>query len=124
EGHHLFVFPFEGRLVHEGLAPLVAYRISRRRPISISVSATDYGFEMLSHEPLELTEADWRGLLAPEGLLDDLLACLNATQLARRQFRDIARIAGLVFQGYPGAARTTRQLQASSELFYQVLREY
>ncbi len=124
EGHHLFVYPFEGRLVHEGLAPLVAWRLAASAPASITVSATDYGFELVAHKEIEADEETWRRLLSPERLLDDLLACLNATELARRQFRDIARIAGLVFQGYPGAARTVRQLQASSELFYDVFREY
>ena len=34
EGYHLFIYPFEGRLVHEVLASLVAYRLSLINPIS------------------------------------------------------------------------------------------
>jgi len=124
EGHHTYVHSFEGRLVHEGLSLLFAHRLTRQAPRSISVSANDYGFELLSPEPLLVDESFWRGLTHTTGLLEDLLACLNDTELARRQFRDIARIAGLVFPGYPGAAKSARQLQASSELFYDVFREF
>ena len=63
-------------------------------------------------------------LLSADNLLDDVLASLNAGELAQRRFREIARVAGLIFQGYPGAPKSTRQLQASSGLFYEVFRKY
>jgi ATP-dependent Lhr-like helicase len=124
EGHHLFLFPFEGRLVHEGLAALLAYRISRIRPISFTFSMNDYGIELLSPDPAPLEEALAAGLLSPRGLLDDVPASLNATEMARRQFREIARVAGLVFQGFPHAGKSARQLQASSGLFFDVFTRY
>jgi ATP-dependent Lhr-like helicase len=124
DGHHGFVFTFAGRLVNEGLSALVAHRAAQLQPRTISVTANDYGFELLCAEPLDLDEAAWNALLTPDGLVDDLLACLNATELSRRQFREIARIAGLVFPGYPGQGKTARQLQASSDLFYDVFREF
>ena len=40
--------------------------------------------------------------------------------MARRQFREIARVSGLIFQGYPGAPRTVKQVQISSSLLYDV----
>ena len=103
EGYQWFVFPFEGRSVNEGLAQLLAYRLSRATPASITITPNDYGFELLSSVPFELGEAEWRVLLSTDRLREDLLECLNTGELARRQFRDIARVAGLVFQGYPGA---------------------
>jgi ATP-dependent helicase Lhr and Lhr-like helicase len=124
EGHHLFVFPFEGRLVHEGLAALLAYRISRLAPISFTLAANDYGIELLSPEPAPWDEAMAAGLFSPDGLLDDVPASLNAAEMARRQFREIARVAGLVFPGYPHAGKTARQLQVSSGLFFDVLQRY
>jgi ATP-dependent Lhr-like helicase len=124
EGHHLFFFPFEGRLVHEGLAALLAYRISRLRPISFTMAANDYGIELLSPDPAPLDEALAAGLLRPEKLFEDVPASLNATEMARRQFREIARVAGLVFQGFPGANKSTRQIQASSGLFFDVFTRY
>ncbi len=124
EGFQWFVFPFEGRSVNEGLASLLAYRLSRQQPASITITPNDYGFELLSSVPFDLDEAGWRQLLSTERLRDDLLECLNTGELARRQFRDIARVAGLVFQGYPGVCARARQLQASSGLLYDVFLEY
>jgi ATP-dependent Lhr-like helicase len=124
EGHHLFFFPFEGRLVHEGLGALFAYRMSRVHPITFSISANDYGFELLSADEAPLTEALDAGLLSPENLLEDITASLNATEMARRQFREIARVAGLVFPGMPRSGKTARQLQASSGLFFDVFQRY
>jgi ATP-dependent Lhr-like helicase len=45
DGFHLFVYPFEGRLVHEAMAAILAYRISRITPITFSFAMNDYGFE-------------------------------------------------------------------------------
>jgi ATP-dependent Lhr-like helicase len=126
DGRHLFVYPFAGRLVHLGLASLIAYRVARIRPATVSLGFNDYGFELLTPEDI-----DWRTLwrdpavlLGEDNLLEDVLAALNAGELKQRRFRAIARVAGLVFQGYPGQPKSTRQLQASSSLFYEVLRKY
>ena len=124
EGHHLFVFPFEGRLVHEGLAALFAYRMSVLQPISFAFSCNDYGFELLSPEPAPLEEALESGLLATTHLLHDITQSLNAAELARAQFREIARVAGLVFQGWPGQQKSMRQVQASSGLLYDVFAKH
>jgi ATP-dependent Lhr-like helicase len=124
EGWHLFVYPFEGRLVHEGLAALTAYRLSRIAKISFSMSSNDYGFELLSPTEPPLDEALTRSLFNPEGLVDDIMAALNATEMARRQFRELARVAGLVFPGLPRSGKSARQLQASSGLFFDVLKRY
>ena len=124
EGHHLFWFPFEGRLVHEGLAALFAYRMSRLVPITFTMSANDYGFELLSSDAAPLEAALDTGLLSPQALLEDVPASLNATEMAKRQFREIARVAGLVFPGLPRSGKTARQLQASAALFFDVFRRY
>ena len=124
EGHSLFFYPFAGRLVNEGLAMLVAWRLGQQRSITFTLSANDYGFELLSRDPVVLSEAELRAVLATDNLLEDLLTSLNTSEAAQRQFRDIARIAGLVFQGYPGSGKSTRQIQASSSLIYQVLSDY
>ncbi len=124
EGHHFFCYPFAGRMVHIGLGSLLAYRAARDAPGTFSISMNDYGFELFSAQP-----QDWRslfrsGLFSQENLLEDILASLNASELAQRRFREIARIAGLVFQGFPGAPKSTRQVQASSSLFFDVFRKY
>ena len=124
EGYHLFFYPIEGRLVHEGLAALFAYRLAQLGPITFTLAANDYGFELLSTEPPRLEEALESGLLSPEHLVHDIPASLNAAELAKRQFREIARVAGLIFQGYPGNNKSVKQVQASSGLLYDVFARY
>jgi ATP-dependent Lhr-like helicase len=127
EGRHLFVYPFAGRLVHMGLAALLACRIGQATPSTFSIAVNDHGFELLSPDDIDWLGAWQRGrpaLLSEGGLLDDVLASLNAGELAQRRFREVARVSGLVFQGYPGAPKSVKQLQASSSLFYEVFSKY
>ncbi|MBC8163685.1 MAG: ligase-associated DNA damage response DEXH box helicase, partial [Roseiflexaceae bacterium] len=134
EGQHLFFYPFEGRSVHEGLAALFAYRLARLQPISFTIAVNDYGFELLSPDLAPLESLIRRpsddqprladtGLLTTDNLAADITASLNATEMARRQFREIARVAGLVHQGFPGE-KNAKQLQASSGLIYDVFQQY
>lgn len=124
EGFHLFVYPFAGRLVHLGLSALVAWRVSQTCPASFSIAVNDYGFELLSSSPIEWSEQLHEALLSQDNLMDDLVQSLNASELTQRRFREIARISGLVFQGYPGAGKSNKQLQASSGLFYEVFKKH
>ncbi|MDM0115642.1 ligase-associated DNA damage response DEXH box helicase [Variovorax sp. J22R133] len=143
EGSHLFVYPFAGRPVHLGIANLLAWRIAQHEPRTFSIAFNDYGFELLSAIDVDWSEllprvlkaghdseaqAAMAGADAQEGervaLLHEVLASLNASELTRRRFREIARVSGLIFQGYPGEKRSNKQLQASSSLFYEVFRKY
>jgi ATP-dependent Lhr-like helicase len=124
EGWHLFLYPFAGRQVHLGLASLLAWRVSQQQPVTFSIAVNDYGLELLSATHLDWSQVLNTKLLSPGNLLQDVLASLNAGELARRRFREIARIAGLVFAGYPGAPKSTRQVQASSGLFFEVFKQY
>lgn len=130
EGWHLFVFAFAGRSVHTGLASLFAYRIGRMQPSTFSIAVNDYGFELLTPEPVDWARMFEAGtgagvdLFSTDCLLEDVLGSLNATQLSQQRFREVARIAGLVFQGYPGQPKSNRQLQASSSLFFEVFRKH
>jgi ATP-dependent Lhr-like helicase len=124
DGHHLFFYPFEGRLAHLGLATLFSYRLSRAVPRTFSLMVNDYGFGLLSADPVELSLGDLGQLLAAPHVESDILAGLNAAEMGRRQFRELARVAGLVFQGYPGQSPSNRQLQASSGLLYDVFAQY
>ena len=124
EGHHLYLYPFAGRQVHLGLASLLAWRLARDVPNTFSVSVNDYGIELLSAEPTELSPLFDGRLLHTGDLLADVLHSLNSSELQQRRFREIARVAGLVSTGYPGAPKSTKQLQASSSLFFEVFRKY
>lgn len=123
DGFHVYIYPFEGRLVHEGLASLIAYRISVIKPISISMAYNDYGFELLSDEPIPIEEAIGDNAFGIEDLQQDLLNSLNAAEMARRKFRDIAKIAGLIFTGFPGKPMLGKHLQASSKMFFDVFND-
>jgi len=124
EGYHWFLYPLQGRQVHLGLAALLGWRLAKARPRSFSIAVNDYGFEMLCAEPIE--QAQWLDpeLWALDSLVDDCMESFNATELAQRRFREIARIAGLVQQGFPSKQASSRQLQASSSLFWEVFNRY
>ncbi len=124
EGHHAFFYAFAGRLVHEGLAALFAFRLARRAPLTFSLAVNDYGFELLSAEPAPLAEALADDLLSGANLLDDILGSIHAAEMARRRFREIARVAGLVNEGVGRARKSTRQLTVSSSLLYDVFAKY
>ncbi|WP_400263232.1 ligase-associated DNA damage response DEXH box helicase [Sphingobacterium sp. SG20118] len=124
EGYHLFAYPFEGRLVHEVMAALVAYRISKLMPITFSIAMNDYGFELLSDQQIPMDDAIGYEVFSPENLSEDINASINATEMAKRKFRDIACISGLVFQGYPGKYIKNKQIQSSSSLFFDVFESY
>jgi ATP-dependent helicase Lhr and Lhr-like helicase len=124
EGFHLYLYPFAGRNVHMGLGSLLAWRLAKDAPNTFSISVNDHGFELLSAEAVDITALLDQSALSSDTLLADVLASLNSGELAQRRFREIARVAGLIFTGYPGAAKSTRQLQASSGLFFEVFRKY
>lgn len=125
EGEHLFLFPFAGRLVHEGLGTLVAFRIGRENGQSIQATQNDYGFSLTARRGLALDEKSLRRHLSAEDLLQDLIACMNTAELARRNFREIARVSGLILQQPPGRQdRSRRELQSSATLLYEVLQRY
>lgn len=124
DGYHLFVFPFEGRLVHEAMAAILAYRISKITPITFSFAMNDYGFELLSDQPIPVDDTNVYELFSLDNLLTDIQRSVNATEMAKRKFRDIAVIGGLIFQGYPGEQKKARHLQSSASLLFQVFSEY
>jgi len=124
DGFHLFVFPFEGRLVHEAMAAILAYRISLITPITFSFAMNDYGFELLSDQPIPLDDTNAYTLFSPGNLFEDIQLSLNSVEMAKRKFRDIAVIGGLIFQGFPGEQKKARHLQSSASLLFNVFSEY
>lgn len=124
EGYHLIVFPIEGRNVHEGLAALVAKRISMMLPISFSIAVNDFGFELLSDIELDIESVITHDIFSLKNLNSDILASINSVEMAKRRFRDIARISGLIFQGFPGKKKKEKHLQSSSQLLFEVFKDY
>lgn len=124
EGYHIFVYPFAGRHVHTGLGALFSYRLGTIKPATFSFSVNDYGFELLSATPFALNREIITALLSTDRLLETVLQSLNAAELSKRHFREIARVAGLVFQGFPGANKTHKQVQATSGLIFDVFAQW
>ncbi|NGM66737.1 ligase-associated DNA damage response DEXH box helicase [Sphingobacterium sp. SGR-19] len=124
EGYHLFMYPFEGRLVHEVMASLIAYRISLLIPISFSMAMNDYGFELFSDSEIAIDESQLKKILSREHLMEDVISSINATEMAKRKFRDIAVISGMVVQNQHGKQQNNKSLQASSGIIFQVLEEH
>jgi ATP-dependent Lhr-like helicase len=121
--HHLF-YPFEGRFVHEAMGSLLGYRISLLSPITFSLAFNDYGFELLSDQPIDIQQVLDNNLFSTEYMLNDLQKSLNSTEMARRKFRDVAIISGMVFTGYPKKGIKMKHLQSSSQLLFDVFRDY
>ncbi len=124
DGYHLFMYPFEGRLVHEVIAALMAYRLGKITPLSFTIAMNDYGFELLSDQPIPLDATNVDALLSKTNLMEDISASINASEMASRTFRDIAVIAGLVVQSRPGSRQNNKSLQSSSSLIFRVLEDY
>ncbi|WP_333851897.1 ligase-associated DNA damage response DEXH box helicase [Epilithonimonas sp.] len=124
EGYHLFMYPFEGRLVHEVMAALIAFRISKLAPISFSMAMNDYGFELFSDKEIPLNEENLDKILTRDNLMTDVISSINAAEMARRKFRDIAVISGMVVQNFPGQQRSNKSLQSSAGLIFKVLEDY
>ncbi len=110
--------------MHEAMAALLAFRISRIHPITFSFAMNDYGFELLSDQPIPVDDSNVYELFSEEGLSADIQRSVNSAEMARRKFRDIAVIGGLIFQGYPGDYKKARHLQSSAGLLFNVFSEY
>lgn len=123
-GHHLFIYPFDGKLIHEGMAQVIAYRLGEIKPASFSIASNEYGIELLSDTAYVLDEKLLKSLFSPKNLHQDINSGINVQEMARRRFRDIAGIAGLVFQGFPGKQMKSKHLQANAGLFFSVFSEY
>lgn len=124
DGYHLLVYPFEGRQVHEAMSAILAYRISQIMPISFSIAMNDYGFELLSDQPIPVDDSNVQDLFTTENLFNDIQKSINSAEMSKRKFRDIAVIGGLIFQGFPGEHKKARHLQSSAALLYKVFEEY
>lgn len=118
------LYPFAGRIVHEGLALLLAHRLAQLKPNTFSWSCNHMGLMLLPAVPFDIRSVDWKWLFRTQDVSLDLAAAVNFTELARRRFREVSQIAGLLNARIPGMSFNTRQLQTSSGLLFDVLNKY
>jgi ATP-dependent Lhr-like helicase len=123
-GCHLLLHPFAGRLVHEGLAVLLALRMGRRCPGAFALSFNDYGVCWWSGEPYDFASMLDPQLFSVDGLAEDLVEAVNLGELSRRQFREIARISGLVPQRPLGGEASPRRTLANASLLFEVFCQF
>ena len=125
EGSHLFLFPFGGQLANEGLAALLAARLGAVGEVTFALSANDYGLELMAAGGFDfgarLADA---ALWSVARLDEDAVDAVNGAELGRRQFREIARVAGLVQEGFGRFRKGARQLQTSAGLLYDVFAQH
>ena len=80
----MLVYPFEGRQVHEAMSSLMAYRISKIAPITFSIAMSDYGFELLSDQPIPVDDSNVYELFTLDNLITDIQKSVNAVEMAIR----------------------------------------
>ena len=120
-GKHYFVcYPFEGRLAHQTLGMLLTRRMERAGLRPLGFVASEYALAVWSLNPVRQPDP----LFGEDMLGDDLEEWLAESNLMKRTFRNVAVIAGLIERRHPGQEKTGRQLTISSDLIYNVLREY
>ncbi|NQZ42743.1 MAG: ligase-associated DNA damage response DEXH box helicase [Flavobacteriaceae bacterium] len=124
DGYHHIFYPFEGRAVHEAMSSLLSYRIGLLHPITCSLAYNDYGFELLSDKAIDIQSVLDNELFTPQDMRSDLQKSLNSNEMARRRFRDIAVISGMVFTGYPNKGVKMKHLQGNSQLLFDVFKDY
>jgi ATP-dependent helicase Lhr and Lhr-like helicase len=73
---------------------------------------------------IENGRLDLAKLFDKDMLGDDLDAWLAESSLMKRAFRVCATISGLIERRHPGQEKTGRQMTASSDLIYDVLRQH
>lgn len=124
EGFHLFCYPIAGRMIHEGMAMLIAYRLSKLKSLTFSIAMNDYGFELLSDEEIPIEEALEEDLFSTDNLIEDIYQSNNFNQMTEKRFVNIASIAGLLFKGMPNQPAKASHLSTHAKLFYNVFQTY
>ncbi|MEF9963313.1 MAG: ligase-associated DNA damage response DEXH box helicase [Comamonas sp.] len=122
----LFVYPFAGRVAHEGLAVLIATRLAHIQPNTFAWACNEIGLMIQPTLPIDANAVDWAEIFKLDGLNSDLRSAVNFSELARKRFKEIAQIAGLVQSKVPGkkSRASDRQLQVSASLLFDVLSKY
>lgn len=124
EGSHVFIYPFAGHILNQIFGLVWSYRLTLQKPQTFAITANDYGLELFSSEPLDWQKQLNKEIMTEKGFLEDLKNAINTSELAKRHFREISRISGLVPQSFPGKRKTGSQVMISSSLLFEVFKNH
>jgi ATP-dependent Lhr-like helicase len=119
---YLVCYPFEGRLAHQTLGMLITRRLERLKMRPLGFVANEYALAIWGLRAMGNLDMD--KLFDEDMLGDDLDAWLAESALYKRTFRNCAIISGLIERRSLTAEKTGRQVNFSSDLIYDVLREH
>lgn len=126
--YYLVAYPFEGRLAHQTLGMLLTRRLQRAKILPLGFVANDYGIAIWCGRDIDAMlrdgAIDLADLFEEDILGDDLDAWLSESMLMKRTFRACATISGLIERRHPGKEKSGRQMTASSDLIFDVLRQH
>ena len=121
--HYFVCYPFEGRLAHQTLGMLLSRRLERAGKNPLGFLASEYAVAVWGLEPMG--DLDFNALFDEDMLGDDLEAWLAESTLMKAMFAKCAVIAGMIHRNAPAVERKTgRQVTFSSDLIYDVLKQY
>ena len=122
----LFVFTLEGKFVNEGIAFLLAYRLTKVNKNTFSITSNDFGFSLTTSNKYDFykIEEQLKDLLSINQLEKDLQSAINFSELTKKRFKKIAQISGLVNNHSPSNLKSPNQLQISSNLLFDVFTKY
>ena len=124
ELRHYFFHSLIGRAANDALSRIIAQRLQQAKGGNALVTIDDYGFMFSLREFQDMELPDWQRLFRPDGADESLRAALEEASLVKWQFRVAAQTGLMVPRRVHGKERGSRSLQWSSEIIFNVLRQY
>lgn len=118
--HYMVAYSFEGWNAHQSLGMLVTKRMETLGLKPLGFVANDYAIACYGLEKV----TDPAALFSADILEHEFVEWVERSHLLKRAFREVAVIGGLVERQHPGKRKTGRQVTFSTDLIYDVLRQY
>ncbi|MBW6532390.1 ligase-associated DNA damage response DEXH box helicase [Sphingomonas sp. RRHST34] len=118
--HYMVAYSFEGWNAHQSLGMLVTKRMETLGLKPLGFVANDYAIACYGLERV----TDPAALFSADILEHEFVEWVERSHLLKRAFREVAVIGGLVERQHPGKRKTGRQVTFSTDLIYDVLRQY
>ncbi|MGK6322834.1 ligase-associated DNA damage response DEXH box helicase [Sphingomonas sp. DT-51] len=118
--HYMVAYSFEGWNAHQSLGMLVTRRMETLGLKPLGFVANDYAIACYGLERV----TDPAALFSADILEHEFVEWVERSHLLKRAFREVAVIGGLVERQHPGKRKTGRQVTFSTDLIYDVLRQY